>query len=163
MVLEYINLFPESKYLRCKKRPDFDHKCGGFVSLLILFIIFTLLVVKLIECFSYDTVFFKESTRVDTVPVSSTISTEQANPDVAPYMLAFRVENKCPSNTTITAKEIGVSSTNGYDNAIPLEKCTRNHFSNIPGLTFSDQTLGYMLCLPLNSKFRLQGSRYVTD
>jgi hypothetical protein len=68
MVLEFINLFPESRYLRCRNRPDFDFKCGGLASLLILTTLLTLLVVKLIECFSYSTVIFKENTIVDPIP-----------------------------------------------------------------------------------------------
>jgi len=47
MIIEFFNLFPESRYLRCRSRPDFDYKCGGVASLLILAIMLTLLITKL--------------------------------------------------------------------------------------------------------------------
>ena len=130
MILEYINLFPESRYLRCRSRPDFDHKCGGLVSLLIMAILLALLVVKLIECFSYSTVFFKDTTVVNPVPRNSTLTTSYDNPSIAPYMISLKPMNTCPDKTTITASlatKLGTSSSYTYT-AIPLETCTKAHF-----------------------------------
>ena len=74
--------------------------------MLIMLILLTILVVKLIECLSYSTVFFKATVIVDTIPRESTISTYQDDEMMAPYMLALRVDNTCSNKTTITASAV---------------------------------------------------------
>jgi hypothetical protein len=131
MVLETINLFPESRYLRCRNRPDFDHKCGGIVSLFILTALFALLVVKLIECFTYATVFFKQATIVETDPRNATVRTQIDNPNIAPYMIAVRPQNTCINQTTVIAYFIDRNGPNSNLEKITLEQCTRQHFSKL--------------------------------
>ena len=131
MVLETINLFPESRYLRCRNRPDFDHKCGGIVSLFILTAMLALLVFKLIECLTYATVFFKQATIVETVPRNASIGTQIDNPNIAPYMIAVRPQNSCINQTTVTAYFIDRNGPNQTLTKITLEQCTRQHFSKL--------------------------------
>ena len=56
-MFEYINMFPESRYLRVRKAPEIDHKCGGIASFAILSVLFVIMIYKIAEAFRKVTVF----------------------------------------------------------------------------------------------------------
>jgi len=64
-MIEYLNLFPESRYLRVRRTPELDHKCGGIASLAILVVLFVIMILKLVEAFSKITVFSNFKQTVD--------------------------------------------------------------------------------------------------
>lgn len=105
-MLESINLFPETKFLRSNNDVEMDHKCGGLSSLGILFALVTVLLFKLHEVFKMETVFFSKQTIVDQEPLMTNISTSLSNPIQSPFMMAFYLWNRrCPSVTfDISAK-----------------------------------------------------------
>ena len=109
-MLEAINLFPETRYLRVRKNYELDHKCGGCASLLIMTTLFVLLVVKLFEAFSYRTIFFTSENVVDVEPPMTTISTYQNDTIHSPYMItaSFR-DAGCVSQKTVKAYHFTVT------------------------------------------------------
>ena len=46
-MLELINLFPETRFLRCRNNSQIDHQCGGVSSLLIIIVLLLILALKL--------------------------------------------------------------------------------------------------------------------
>lgn len=87
-MLQAINLFPYSQYLRVNRKEKIDHKCGGIASLIILTIIFLLFIFKMIDAFKKTTMFITSQISVDLEPPMTIISTYQKDPENKPFMLA---------------------------------------------------------------------------
>lgn len=129
-MLESFNLFPETRYFKVKGSAELDHKCGGFISLSILIVCIGILVVKLMDVFNRDTIFFTSEEKYNIEPPMATLSTYQNSTHHNPYMLALRHStHSCFEIETPTAyhyhyKDLRSPSRSWVRTEIKLEKCT---------------------------------------
>ena len=171
MTLESINLFPETRYFRCKSKSELDHQCGGFASLLIIITLLVILSIKLNEAFKRHSIFFNSNTVVTLEPPMSTISTKQSGLHHNPYMLAIRsIDYGCPSIREVKAynytySNLHTNNSSVANTSIPLENCTADHFSTIPNVytKFSRLGMSNWLCFPLNETYEIGGSWDVSN
>jgi hypothetical protein len=63
-MLESVNLFPFTGFLRVKREPEVNHKCGGLSSLIIIVILVSLLIMKLTEAINRTSVTFISNSNV---------------------------------------------------------------------------------------------------
>ena len=76
-MLESINLFPETRYFRVKRSAELDHKCGGLSSLFIITVCIVMLVIKLMDVFKKESIFYISSEKYSFEPTMATLSTYQ--------------------------------------------------------------------------------------
>ena len=160
-MLEQINLFPETRYFRCKQSSQIDHQCGGIASLLIILTLLTIFTIKLVEVFKKQSVFYTTNTSVALTPPLSSVSTKQNGTHIAPYMLAMKSINRgCNSSHDIkaynwTVTNFTTSNASFQSSVIPLENCTAQHFASVADVynRFDKLGLNTWLCLPLNKTY----------
>ena len=161
-LLENLNLFPETRYLRCRRGYQLDNRWGGLAGIIIIALIVVILSVKLIDMFSMKTIFFTANTLVNQNNPSIILSTYPNDTDYTPFMMAFQHVNVGCTNNTIglyafnyTYTNLSTTTNNFTSSEIALESCTAAHFTMIPGIEQNQVRLGIdrWRCLPLNHRY----------
>ena len=160
-MLEFFNLFPETRYFRIGGSANLYHQCGGISTILILLVCASVFLWKLVEAFRMQTITASLQTKVDITHPTTTISTFQNDSTLSPYMMAVRHDtNGCfemfpPSLQYYTYFDLRTSNPQRTVENVPLETCTAQHFSKIPQMT--QVNLSSWWCLPLNRQFKIGG------